>query len=353
MVVNGIAAIVRENWERFGLAPPAPARLQFLKASSGVGSTKIIFLGFADTARFPVVVAKVAQSGAERMRRTHDLLLRLRPELPSSLRRAIPRPLVVTTIGDATVAIESYLPGRRMYRFHARRPSWAQRRGIERDFDLAGSWLIALHQATRSETAVTPERVRGWFAQPLDAFKKRMQPSPAELAALERALAALTDTLGARMPLVWQQGDYWPRNLLVLDDRLGVCDWEWSSSAELPFLDVFLFPLSYSFLLGGDLPNRDALREGLRTAFLARGWFAEVCRGFVAAHMEALALDPALGPSFFHLMLLHMAVRDYLATGCPSRNDLRHRDLLRTAVEEEVATRGWLKDLPRDRTDAG
>ncbi|HUT73615.1 MAG TPA: phosphotransferase [Armatimonadota bacterium] len=345
MLTRRIAELVCGNWSALGLTGAAPADLRFVKVSASARATKVILFGFPPRGRFPVVVVKLApdQEAEERLRAAHRLLGALHRRLPRLA--GVPRPLMVERVGSHLVGVETYLPGQTMYRLYPAQPSWRQRAHVARDFEAARSWLVRFHQATRSDRSPTARDLERCCDAPLEVFARCHHPTPAELAALERARGDLADAAGANLPLVCQQGDYWPRNLLLANDRLAVCDWDWSRPAELPFLDAFLFPLSYSLLLGAAPPAVGVAFDGLREALLTGSWFARLWRGYTLGYLREMGIDLSLASSFFHLTLLHMAVRDCAATGQPSRNDALHRELLRRCAEEEVVRRGWLGGL--------
>lgn len=151
----------------------------------------------------------------------------------------------------------------------------------------ASRWLEQLGAATRRQADGT------WYERlvtaPLHALAARA--TDAQVRELVGGTLALAEALrGARMPLVFEHGDFGHPNLLLRPGgRLGVLDWERSDPAGLPAQDLFFF-LAHAALVGA----RHRREQTLRAAFFGpRSWAWEIAERYA----RCLAFDAELlGP---------------------------------------------------------
>jgi len=108
-----------------------------------------------------------------------------------------------------------------------------------------------LHLRTGRRTVVDGEILRRWVEAPVRVLRKQVRNQPA-LDRLEDEL--YTGLAGQNVSVSWIHGDFWPRNLLVPDDRTtltGIVDWDLAEPGELPMHDILNLLLATPQLVHG------------------------------------------------------------------------------------------------------
>jgi Ser/Thr protein kinase RdoA (MazF antagonist) len=136
------------------------------------------------------------------------------------------------------------------------------------DARVAARLAEALHRLHRSGVKLEPTRT---LEDELETLRRLVPRLPVELQ--ERAGSSLTDVdRAARKPWRWRSRpvhrDFYPDQILVAGDRLGVLDLDDAAMAE-PALDVANFVAHVRLQALKDQPGRDRLMEAAR-AFLVR-----------------------------------------------------------------------------------
>jgi aminoglycoside phosphotransferase (APT) family kinase protein len=218
-------------------------------------SRHVVILLLAPDARRPVLVAKlprlpVCDRALAREARNLRALENVQSELDEG---SVPALVAFEEDGHYPLLLETALTGEPLSPAAIRRdpagaltaaPGWLERLGAATRGEADGAWYDRLVNAPLHSLAAraTDPRVRELVAQTLD---------------LAEALRS------ARMPLVFEHGDFGHPNLLRRPGgRLGVLDWERGDPAGLPAQDLFFF-LAHAALAGA----RHRREEMLHAAF--------------------------------------------------------------------------------------
>ena len=199
----------------------------------------------------PAAVLKVARGPlrAAELRTQRRVLteLTIHPGLDDEWRELLPRILAFDERADATVSVESYLPGMDLAEALARRPN-----RVEELTAAALSAIAPLHR--RAATFVVVDNVcllRRWVLEPLAGLTemcRRLDPSL--LPEVDRVGTMLRQALiGRRMPVSWTHGDYTPGNVRVAGVRgpvTGIVDWSGARPGQPALIDEYLMILTAS-----------------------------------------------------------------------------------------------------------
>jgi hypothetical protein len=196
-------------------------------------------------------VLKVARSvpGAAELRAQTRVLaeLTLHPGLDTEWRGLLPRTLTFDERTDATVSVESYLPGIGLADVLARRPDRAE--------ELTAAALIAiapLHRRTATFVVVDELILLAqWVIEPLACLTELCrQHDPRLVAEVDRLETILRQALVRhRMPVSWTHGNYTPRNVRVAGAQgpvTGIVDWGEAGPGRLALIDEYLMILTAS-----------------------------------------------------------------------------------------------------------
>ncbi len=250
------------------------------------------------------VVVKLAQDPrfADRVRNEALALRGLAGVDPAFAARRAPAVLADADVGGAAAVVEQALWGQPFLRASTRRPDCA---------------LAADAAAAATELAdVRPVSVAGsQMAHQLDHLRARfvaaVQPSSVVADLLEEQVAIVAAR--ATVPAVVVHGDLGTWNLLVLDGRVRILDWESAAAAGPPLWDLAYLARSYAVRCGRrrgltrSLAIERHLVTGSRLTDTLAGWFA--------AYRHRVGLDPELGEALFHTCWMHRAVKEAARVG--------------------------------------
>lgn len=242
--------------EAFGLlrgTPLAGRRIRWILMRGDGGPdavARVVFFLFETAQARPSAILKWSRPGC--LRREHEALLRLADRLPARLRESVPVPLAFGTAGDGDALLLSCLPGRSAYvEMQAR---LLPHRSVERHFEAAAAWLASFHNATR------------------------------------------------RGELSFSHGDFWARNLLVVEGTgapSGAVDWEHASEEAPPFEDLFHFPLTYGLNCLWSRYRRLPPEEAFHRTFVQDSGVSRAVCAYLRRYCAETGLDPGrLRPQF-------------------------------------------------------
>jgi hypothetical protein len=204
---------------------------------------KVVGLPVVHEAGQPKLVVKFARTAAEEEPLRHEshvlqALAAARPELAG-----VPRALFLERRGGRLALGETALEGEPLI--------WRLTR--DRFDQLSASlteWLVGLAGTTE------PRPAREWHTRlvekPLELFARNYGSvvAPEEIARARAAFTALD-----ALPLVPEQRDCAPWNVLLAGDRVSVADWESAEPSGLPALDLVYFLTNAALLVAGVLDS--------------------------------------------------------------------------------------------------
>ena len=196
-------------------------------------------------------VLKVARSvpGAAELRTQTRALaeLALHPGLDAEWRELLPQILTFDERTDATVSVESYLPGIRLADVLARYPDRAE--------ELTAAALSAIAPLyRRTATFVVVDDfglLRQWVIEPLACLTELCRRhGPRLVPEVDRLQTILRQAfVRRRMPVSWTHGNYTPRNVRVAGVQgpvTGIVDWGGAGPSRLALIDEYLMILTAS-----------------------------------------------------------------------------------------------------------
>ena len=199
----------------------------------------------------PAVVLKLARTalGATELRAQRRILgeLATNPRLDEQWRALLPRILAFNENADATLAVESYLPGVDLAELLAREPD-----RVEELTSAALAAIAPLYRQTATRVVVDDTcLLRRWVDEPLaDLTEACRRMDPGVLAEVDRLHVRLREALAGRpMPASWTHGDYTPGNVRLAGAGgpvTGIVDWGGARPARLPLMDEYLMILAAS-----------------------------------------------------------------------------------------------------------
>lgn len=277
------------------LLPPEATLSWSLRTFGTASGSKAVGLVFAEpdpVPRLTVKLARVPESSAV-LEHEAQTLRAVHLGRPGGM-PGVPRVLFLGPVGRTYALGESFLPGKPI--------SWQLRPDNYRGFALAAvDWLAAL-------TNEAPVEPRGsWWdrivSPALVSFEQSFAPV-IDPAMLQRTADLLT-TLD-RLPIVWEQRDFSPWNVLMdPHGRLAVLDWESAEPQGLPVLDLFYFLTYLGFSLDG-APSSGRYRASYRRSFDASTLSGRTQLDAVDRYREQVGLEhDALPPLRLLTWLIH------------------------------------------------
>jgi hypothetical protein len=265
--IEGVEYLNARNQTCSGMQAPQPTQptgsterlLAVLSRSRVMPSTiaaetvsRVIRLSLLRAEQGPTsAVLKVARSvpGAAELRTQTRVLaeLTLHPGLDAEWRGLLPRTLTLDERADATVSVESYLPGVGLADVLACRPDRAE--------ELTAAALIAiapLHRQTAAFVVVDDFNLLAqWVIEPLACLTELCRRhDPRLIPEVDRLQTILRQALvRRRMPVSWTHGNYTPRNVRVAGVQgpvTGIVDWGEAGPGRLALIDEYLMILTAS-----------------------------------------------------------------------------------------------------------
>jgi aminoglycoside phosphotransferase (APT) family kinase protein len=238
----------------------------------------LVLHGFAGGAQ--VIVAKVARgTNSASLEREAESLRVLRDDAVAAGAR-LPTLVASEPLGDAWAIVETPVSGTPAAILLASQPSQ-----LLPTLGRLARWLLRWSEATRTDQAVSAERLAVWLDEPLQLLRSDL-PDP-YAARLAKTAARL---LGTTAPLVAAHHDLTMSNVLVDETHtIGVVDWEEAEPHGLPLAD-FIYAATDLVLAAHGGTRLDAFRS----CFEHDGRHAGTVRGHLNALTEALGLSPDL-----------------------------------------------------------
>jgi SAM-dependent methyltransferase len=238
-------ALLNSRWSELGLRfadgrprPRPPRELSLLQLSGNWEACgKISWFVFADGCPNPTVVIKVSRLPAQNDRlenefRTLRALQFASPQTASH----IPRALALWRVHGHLASVQEYLPGRAISKLGRGRPPEAATSAI---LDVCAPFLTQLACDTRLDARTGRQHP---FLRPLlerAAVVARSSDCSGEAQRLLlRLLLQAREAETAELPIVAHHGDLNTFDILSDGNDFWVTDWEWSTPAGLPYLDL-------------------------------------------------------------------------------------------------------------------
>lgn len=304
----------------------SPMRWTLLSNGDADFHDNVIFFGFEDGRRDPVLVAKVPRliENGWMLKTEYDRLTELWNCTGEEAACYVPRPYAMTTRQDRPVLLISYVPGESLTRL-SRRSFWRDSGQVSALAREAAGSLRDLNRLTETPIgpAASPE---SHFPEKAERFRKLFQLTPQEDQALTDLEKRIENSLDTATHRVLVQGDFWHGNMIRHEKhgRLMLVDWQFARWSADVSLDV------YFFLLAGALSATESGsgERRAREAFcLLNDWRLHVIPEYLATYGKPDRY--VLLPQKYGLQLccVEKAVRSGLEFGYSHPDDLLWRHL--------------------------
>lgn len=266
-------------------------------------SQKLTMLLFGCGQVQPVLVMKIAQGETYRRFLMAEYQALTRLALNPDLSVKIPAAVAQFEHERALVVLESVLPGVSLLEYlqiHShKRPA-----EVRRDLEQACDFLLRFQKSTRLEKAIPPLDVRARIS----ALEAIYGPLGLPADYLERLLEQEKAFNACRILQCARHGDYWPGNLLIGDNGIGVIDWEGYFADANPFFDLFFFFTTYVLSYPWRGWQTCSPDEAFALGFLDDNWLAETIRENLLAYFSKLNITPTLAAFAYQIFLIEMSL---------------------------------------------
>jgi hypothetical protein len=273
-VIGPLTEYADARWREWFERPPEEIGIAIGSGGPAHRTRAAVFV-FDGHRRRPSVVMKIAFTDLESgfLRHEHEALAELRPKLPETMRRSIPRALGLTEIEGNTVLSMEALAGKRLLVPNLTSAGGSvPRQLIGGFFRRAFEWSQDLASAT-----IRDEELGGTdLADVVDRFSGlASQPSPVadRLASFRSAVGSS----GIRWSPSWQHADLAVGNVLIHRGELRLLDWEHASASSQPWFDLAQSP-GATARLAKRQSGAESSREAALRALGRSRWAGEVLR---------------------------------------------------------------------------
>jgi ubiquinone/menaquinone biosynthesis C-methylase UbiE len=171
---------------------------------------------------------------------------------------------------------------------------------------IVSNWLSAFQRATNNSTLIIDHRTaRKYFDPMIEAAEKHIADKTEKKFILERIKNLEMSVDGKRIPLVTQHRDFGPSNILVLDKKIAVIDWELAQPNGEPLYDLFYFLSRFFFLIYSDrLKNPtcdfpDIALFSKKIFFNPHSEFHQFISDIIRNHIRAIGVEPDTAKMLF------------------------------------------------------
>lgn len=217
------------------------------------GTEGCILLIFGKTSEMPVLVAKAAPVSAAWTRAgkpvyeiEYENLRGLEQKGLNQERRTTPEPAGMWVDDGVLVTLQSALPGPLLKNVPGR-THFSPARADETIAGVLEWWLRFQRSFGVRRQEIDDNVYEREVLSPLRRFRQRFVTSREEVRFLERILREEKRLLGAQVPFVVRHGDFVTANIVLQPDGIGVFDWEFPLTHQLPLYDLFSFFASIRF----------------------------------------------------------------------------------------------------------
>ena len=339
-MISYLERFILDDWARYCPDLEKPHKLSYILLRGREIRHKVV-LFFTDQGRFPILVAKILRKSENlhHLEEEFDNLTKIRDVLSTNLKKTIPEVLSLRKINEDFVLIETALKGKTMHRTMVDGDRFLYKRRIRQNSSTALDWLTCFHRDTMDlESSFSKGNDVDSLSSIVNSFKSAYRTAKNENSFCQRLLEKIDHLKDARVPKVWQHGDFWPLNILVdQKNNVGVVDWEFSRPNDFPFWDLFQFFTSISIYSRKADWGRN-WGKGFRYTFLCRNWFSELVSREIYRYCLEFNIDRSLVHLFYPLFLMNMSIREFGATRKHELFDTKWRELLDIYIENEKST---------------
>ncbi len=304
-----------ESLHRAGVCLEPPLSAIQLGGARGQ-DRKVNFLVFQRGARHPVLILKVARSPRYQRRLQQEFQALQDVARLDAMQGTVSSPIGLFQWDKHVVMAESCLVGTPLSVFLRRHERLARRKMVA-DLHCAQDWLTRFQAATTTGTWTFPGRA---------AVDERLThldaPTGLPPCALDTLRSLAESYAGLPLPLTGSHGDFWPANVLLTPQGIGVIDWEHFRRDQLPFNDALLFITAYAQTYPWDGWRWPSKTRAFQRAFLEKNWFSELVVAYVHCYLRTIQVPESAAHLFFALFLMDMVA---LARTDGDRGESRRR----------------------------
>jgi len=269
-------------------------------AGAGGEHRKVNFLVFGHRAALPAVVLKQTRSRMNHERLTSEYESLLTVSSIPFMKGKMPYPIGLFQCDDGYILVETCITGMSLDNLLLGY-SHLKYSQVIKDLNATRDWLVGFQRGTRGDSIRFEGQIevqrrieRGAFNLP-DVF-------------MNQILALAKNAEGMLIPLSARHGDLWPGNIIPARGEIRVIDWEGFLPSASPFIDLFMFAITYTWSYRWQGFTRLSRREAFSRAFLETNWFSAALHSFMGEVFLAIpGMDRKYIWLFFTLFMMDMA----------------------------------------------
>lgn len=274
-IIQEIEKILQENLDKIRLS----GNLNSVKYLLVHGYNNIIIFIFCEGEKNPCAVAKIDPHKRGVLKTEHTILCNLEKE--KNIADTISKSLGYISRPNEEIIIETTKKGKRLSHFNL----LFKEKGFENISEMVTDWLIKLHSLNKNGNSyILDDRI-------LDGFYKEIEDTCKEdtdrfLPFAKRLRQLFNQVKGERILSVIEHGDFWPGNILIDDDNLGIVDWDKAKMEGYPICDLFEYYMHCSRLIYSPLYMRYLFDQTNLDDYIDNAVFDSGIGGIVAKHIN-------------------------------------------------------------------
>jgi len=246
----------------------------------------------------------------------------IRNLLPPKMKSTLPKPFSLKVIENYSVAFYEAFGGETLLARSKKETGFFTTGRI--DFILQGTadWLFSFQKSIKNGKSLETENCK----IPLRILNQRIQ-NKNRLSSLLEAESFLEKQNS--LPSHPAQGDFWMGNIFYTGKGIGVVDWEFFDTTDLPLFDLFFLITTLSWNTPASR-NPDGInrKEGFYFYLFTESLFGKIALKILNQYAYLFNIPPGNFEDLFLLFLATMATREERTFGQPGETDFTWQELL-------------------------
>lgn len=300
LILDKLANEWRDDIQNKGLSIAGSATATIINGGRGK-NRKVVCLVFSQDSMKPLLTIKISRTHLYNEKLLHEYhALETLWDAFSHLKTYVPQPIGLYEVGDNQILIERAISGdslARLLRLHKR----TRKKHVTEDINKSFDWLINLQKTMPNfyKELNISEELRVRLHQLSEVYSIKL-PSHFVDGLLEMA-----ENCGVlSIPFVASHGDFYPGNIFIYDDQVGVIDWEDFKPADWPFNDFFHYMIMFSQIYPWTYWKSDKRLIGFERAFFSRNWYSKLLLDYSRNFFSYWGIPLEFAHLFFSLFLL-------------------------------------------------
>lgn len=303
-IIDRMNKVIVEEWNKVSTGLKDTKYFRYLLIH-GYSNT-IIFI-FPTDKKFPSFIVKFDRFKRRVIQKEYEILTKLNKE--PFIKDTIPQPLGYFCNLEGEFIIQTALRGVNL--LHSKLLS--RGKTLNNVFRIIIDWLIGLQTQQRDrESFFVDELLISRLYEDLENISREDKKNSDIFSRYSHKLRNLFEQIkGENIPYVLQHGDFWPGNILMDNNKIGIVDWDRATETGFPLCDMLDFSLQCSRLFYSSLFERYQMHIAYIDRYAYNAFFERGIEGLVKKYIDAYCLQLGISSGAAKVIFLWHLITKY------------------------------------------